>query len=212
MFILGLTLVAVVSGAAQEEAVMKAEPFPLASVRLLEGPFKDAMDRDCAYLLLLVPDRLLSWFSKEAGLEPKGEVYGGWETKGVAGHALGHYLSACSLAWGSTGDEQFRERVAYIVDELAACQAANGDGYVGAIPNGKAAFAALRRGELQVKPFELNGIWVPWYTEHKILAGLLDAHEHTGDKQALEVARRLADWTEEVTKGLSGEQFETILA
>lgn len=214
MILCGMSLLVVLGGVSQERLAieMQAEAFPLASVRLLEGPFKEAMDRDIAYLLRLEPDRLLSWFRKEAGLEPKAEVYGGWETQGVAGHSLGHYLSACALAWASSGDTRLRERATYIVDELAACQAANGDGYVGAIPKGKEAFAALKRGELDVKPFELNGIWVPWYTEHKVLAGLLDAHLHTGNAKALAVAQALADWVETVTSGLSDEQFEAMLA
>lgn len=214
MLTMGFVLVAAMGGVAPEtvDSGMAAHAFALSSVRLLPGPFEQAMDRDLAYLLRLEPDRLLSGFRKEAGLEPKAEVYGGWETQGVAGHSLGHYLSACSMAWASTGDGRFAERVRYIVDELAACQAANGNGYAGAIPGGKDAFAAIERGELQVKPFELNGIWVPWYTMHKVLAGLLDAHAHTGNARALDVARGLADFTERVTRGLTAEQFESMLA
>src|SRR5688572_7972134 len=57
----------------------EARAFGLADVRLLDGPFKKAMMLDAEYLLRLEPDRFLSWFRKEAGLKPKGEVYGGWE-------------------------------------------------------------------------------------------------------------------------------------
>ena len=106
----------------------EARSFDLADVRLLDGPFKKAMQLDSAYLLRLEPDRFLSWFRKEAGLKPKGEVYGGWEARGVAGHSLGHYLSACAMAFASTGDERFRERINYIVAELELCQRANGNG------------------------------------------------------------------------------------
>ena len=94
---------------------LEAQEFPLEDVRLLDGPFKEAMMRDAAYLLRLDPDRLLSGFRKEAGLAPKAEVYGGWESMTIAGHSLGHYLSACSLMFASTGDALFRERVNYIV-------------------------------------------------------------------------------------------------
>jgi DUF1680 family protein len=38
------------------------------------------------------------------------------------------------------------------------------------------------------------GIWAPYYTLHKILAGLLDAHHHTGNTQALDVAAKIGDW------------------
>src|SRR5690349_4637294 len=95
----------------------EAQEFRLEDVRLLDGPFKNAMMRDAAYLLRLDPDRLLSGFRKEAGLKPKAEAYGGWEAMTIAGHSLGHYLSACALMFASTGDTRFRDRVNYIVDE-----------------------------------------------------------------------------------------------
>ncbi len=79
-------------------------------------------------------------------MTPKAEHYGGWESQGVSGHSGGHYLSACALAYASTGDQRFLERVNYMVDELAECQQANGDGYVAAIPNGKTDLCRSRRG------------------------------------------------------------------
>ena len=136
---------------------IEAKAFPLKDVRLLGGPFKRAMEADGKYLLSLECDRFLPWFRKIAGLEPKGEVYGGWENAGVAGHSLGHYLSACSYMYASTHDERFIERVNYIVDELATCQEANGDGYVSAIPDGRRAFAEVARGDIRSKGFDLNG-------------------------------------------------------
>ena len=72
----------------------EAHAFRLEDVRLLDGPFKHAMTRDAEYLLRLDADRLLSGFRKEAGLKPKAESYGGWESMTIAGHSLGHYLSA----------------------------------------------------------------------------------------------------------------------
>ena len=106
---------------------IKAEPFSLHDVRLLGGPFKRAMDANAKWLLQLEPDRLLSRFREYAGLEPKGEIYGGWEKAAVSGHSLGHYLSACSLMYASTGDKEFLRRVNYIVEELALCQDKHGE-------------------------------------------------------------------------------------
>ena len=77
-----------------------AYPFSIKDVRLLDGPFKEAMKADARYLLVIEPDRLLSEFRAHAGLKPKGEKYGGWESSGLAGHTLGHYLSACSMDKG----------------------------------------------------------------------------------------------------------------
>ena len=144
-----------------ERVPFKARPFALEDVRLLDGPFKRAMELDAAYLLSLEPDRLLSGFREDAGLEPKAEKYGGWETQGIAGHSLGHHVSACSMMYASTGDERFRKRVEYIVDELEVCQNANGTGYVAAIPGGKRVFAEVADGKIRAKGFDLNGLWVP---------------------------------------------------
>ena len=205
-------LAAVVSrGGVSPVVAPVAQPFPLSQVRLLDGPFHDAMLRDGNYLLSLEPDRLLSWFRKEAGLQPKGEVYGGWESQGVAGHTLGHYLSACSHMYASTGDPQFLNRVNYIVNELAVCQQANGNGYVAAIPNGKEIFAKIQRGEIQSQDFGLNGGWVPWYTLHKEFAGLIDAYQLTGNTQALEVVTNLANWADATTKNLTDAQWQKML-
>ena len=97
---------------------VRAYPFDIRDVRLLDGPFKEAMEADARYLLEIQPDRLLSEFRAHAGLEPKGAKYGGWESSGLAGHTLGHYLSACSMEYASTGDTAFLHRVDYIVGEL----------------------------------------------------------------------------------------------
>jgi len=186
--------------------------FPLGDVRLLDGPFKDAMQRDADYLLRLEPDRLLHRYRLYAGLKPKGDIYGGWETMGISGHSLGHYLSACSMTYASTGDDRFRDRVAYIVEELATCQKANGNGYVGGVQDGKRVFAEVAAGDIRSKGFDLNGIWVPWYTQHKLFAGLFDAHRYCGNAKALAVARKLGDWACDVTATLTEEQFQTMLA
>jgi uncharacterized protein len=186
-------------------------PFAPKDVRLLDGPFKRAMDRDAAYLLSLEPDRLLSGFREEAGLTPKAGKYGGWEAQGVAGHTLGHYLSACSRMYQDTGDKRFLDRVNYVVAELARCQQANGDGYVAAIPNGKKIFGEIARGEIRSQDFDLNGGWVPWYTLHKEFAGLIDAGRFCDSTAALAVATNLANWAQATTKNLTAAQWQKML-
>src|SRR5258708_25779243 len=111
LIIAGLTALALGARSEVKPAVsFQARAFPLANVRLLNGPFKRAMDLDARYLLSLEPDRLLSWFRKEAGLKPKATNYGGWESQGIAGLTLGHYLSAGSLMDTSTDDRRFLDR------------------------------------------------------------------------------------------------------
>ena len=193
-----------VSSAAVSEAVQrKAEPFALQDVRLLEGPFKAAMARDAAYLLALDPGRLLHNFRLNAGLPSTAEPLGNWEKPGceLRGHLTGHYLSACALMYASTGDARFKERADLLVRELAKCQAALGaSGYLSAFP--ESFFDRLEAGDK---------VWAPYYTLHKIFAGLLDAHVHCGSAQALDVAAKLGDWAAARTGRLSDEQLQRAL-
>jgi DUF1680 family protein len=187
-------------------------PFSLHDVRLREGIFLEAQNIAVDYLLSLEPDRLLANFRKEAGLQPRAKHYGGWESRGVSGHCGGHYLSACAMAYASTGDRRFLARVNYFVAELAECQRANGNGYVAAIPEGKRVYAEVAAGNIRSAGFDLNGCWVPNYTLHKQFAGLLDAYVLCTNQQALAVARGLADWFATVHEKLTFEQMQKILA
>lgn len=191
---------------------IQAVDFPLSQVRLLDGPFRHSMELDRAYLLVLEPDRLLAWFRKEAGLEPKAPVYGGWESQTIAGHSLGHYLSACSMLYANEKDPQINERIEYIVDELAFCQRKHGDGYLAAIPNGKKVFEEIARGQIRSAGFDLNGLWVPWYTTHKLMAGLRDAYLYADNRKALTVLTKLADWADQITADLTDEDWQKMLA
>ncbi|HET9826000.1 MAG TPA: beta-L-arabinofuranosidase domain-containing protein [Chitinophagaceae bacterium] len=173
---------------------IKAWAFDLKDVKLLDGPFHHAMKMDSAYLLVLKPDRLLYRFYKNAGLPVKDSVYGGWESEGLSGHSMGHYLSACSMMYASTRNDEFRRRVNYIVDELEKCQRARKTGYVGAIPKEDSIFGKVANGEIRSGGFDLNGGWSPWYTVHKVMAGLVDAYLYTGNKKALKVVTGMADW------------------
>jgi hypothetical protein len=183
--------------------------FDLRDVRLLDGPFRDAQQRDARYLLSLEPDRLLHNFRANAGLTPKAPVYGGWESEepwvGIRchGHTLGHYLSAVAMMHASTGDARFGERTDYIVRELEACQLARGDGLICAFPDGSKPLDDAVAGR--------RFAGVPWYTMHKIFAGLRDAHVHAGSDTALRVLVGLADWTSNATRGMSDADMQRML-
>jgi len=191
---------------------MQAQPFDLKDVRLLDGPFKEAMEADMRYLLQVEPDRLLSDFRAHSGLEPKGKKYGGWESSGLAGHTLGHYLSACSMAYASTGDEKYLQRVNYIVNELALCQAARKTGYIGAIPREDSLWMEVAAGKIRSRGFDLNGAWSPWYTVHKVMAGLFDAYRYCGNAKALQVEKGMADWTATIVGHLNDSLLQKMLA
>ncbi len=189
----------------------QVKPFPLDQVKLIDGPFAHANKACAEYLLTVEPDRLLHSFRKHAGLEPKGKIYGGWESAGLAGHSLGHYLTACSQEYASTKDARFKAKVDYIVKELVECQKVRPDGCISAIPNGDKAFSEVQKGDIRSGGFDLNGMWAPWYTHHKVLAGLLDAQALTGNKQAIGVAEKFADWAISITKDLNAEQWQRML-
>ena len=196
--------------AATPATPLQAEPFPLSRVRLLEGPFKERQDLDARYLLDVVDvDRLLSGFRAQAGLPEKARRYGGWEARGINGHSLGHYLSAVSALYAATGDARALDRINYVVAELAACQQANGDGYV--LPVAKRVYDELRAGKIKASGFSLNGEWVPNYTLHKVFAGLRDAYRFAGSKPALDVERRLADYLAGVYEKLTPAQAQETL-
>ncbi len=186
-----------------ENAVFKARPFNLKDVTLLDGPFKEAMERDRRYLHDLNPDRFLYTWRKQAGLSAPGTPYGGWERPSceVRGHTLGHYLSACSLMYASTGDETLKKRASYIVAELAKCQKALGEtGYLSAFPE-----SHIQRAE------ERKPVWAPYYVLHKVYAGLIDTHLHCNNKQALEVVTAMADWAVARNKHLNREEMQAML-
>lgn len=209
--VLPITAVNAATAAQKPVAAARFEPFDLNKVRLLDGPFKHATELNRDYLLKLEPDRFLAWFRKEAGLPAKAQVYAGWESRGIAGHSLGHYLSACALLYRATNDRRLLDKINYIVDELHAVQTANGDGYVAAIPEGKRIFAEIRRGEIRSQGFDLNGGWVPFYTLHKEFAGLRDAYRLAGNQKALGVAVKLADWLDGLLANINHDQMQQIL-
>ncbi|MDT7535667.1 glycoside hydrolase family 127 protein [Sphingobium sp. SA2] len=196
-----------------------ATPFPLSQVRLKPSIFLTSVQAKQRYLLSLDADRLLHNFHAGAGLPTKGDVYGGWESRGIAGHSLGHYLSALSLIYAQTGDAPFRDRAAYIVRELKAIQAKQGDGYAGGTTverdgktvDGKIVYEELRKSDIRSTGFSLNEGWVPLYTYHKVIAGALDAHHHAGIKDGLSVAIGLGDYLGTIVEGLSDAQVQDIL-
>ncbi|MGE5277749.1 MAG: beta-L-arabinofuranosidase domain-containing protein [Acidobacteriota bacterium] len=193
------------SGAATDPDLVSGivRPFPLEQVRLGPGPFREARERNSRYLLSLPQDRLLHTFRVNAGLPSSAEPLGGWEKPDceLRGHFTGgHYLSACALTYAATGEEAFKARAGAMVEELAKCQKAHGNGYLSAFP--EELFDRLRNG---VK------VWAPFYTLHKILAGHLDVYLSCGNGQALATAEDLAGWVRNWCKGLSDAHMERIL-
>ena len=187
------------------------EHFKLSDVRLTASPFKHAEDMDIRYLLALDPDRLLAPYLKGAGLTPKAENYTNWENTGLDGHIGGHYLSALSLMWAATGNEEIERRLDYMIAELKRCQDAAGDGYLCGVPYGRKAWDEIARGDIRAAAFGLNDRWVPLYNIHKIYAGLRDAYLVAGREEAREMLVKLTDWMDRLTSNLTDEQMQDML-
>ena len=187
--------------------VPKVCPAPLHAVRITGGPFLHAQEMDRRWLLSMDPDRFLSGFRSEAGLETSVPRYGGWENSGASGHAFGHYLSALAMMYASTGDSVCLSRINYCVDALSECQEREGTGLLAGFERSRDLFAELSRGDIRSQGFDLNGGWVPFYTLHKEFAGLVDICRYTPNTKALTVLVRFADWLDDLVSGLSDEQM-----
>jgi DUF1680 family protein len=180
-----------------------ARPFPLARVRLLPGPVADAAEVNRRFLAGMDEDRLLHVFRVNAGLPSSAEPLGGWEApvNELRGHYVGHYLSACAMRAAGFGDAALGVRGERLVAELARCQQAlGGSGYLSAFP--EEFFDRLRDG---------RGVWAPFYTVHKIMAGLLDMHVMAGSAQALDVVKGMARWADRWSQPLGEAHMARVL-
>lgn len=183
-----------------EKVKWHATPFPMQQVRLLPGMWNDMMELNRSFLYSLPNERLAHNFRVTAGIPSTATPLGGWEAPDgeLRGHYVGHYLSACALMHASTGDMAIRDKADALVEMLAACQ--QKDGYLGAYPT--TFYDRLRRHEQ---------VWAPFYTYHKIMAGLLDMYEHTGNKRALQVAIGMADWADAYSAPIPADEWQKIL-
>ncbi|MEV0951319.1 beta-L-arabinofuranosidase domain-containing protein [Promicromonospora sp. NPDC050249] len=210
-----------------------AEPFPLDAVSLHDGIFTRARDQMLHLAHTYPVDRLLAVFRANAGLDTRGALPpGGWEDFGhpdeqawgpdeypgreaaptanlLRGHYAGHFLSMLALAHAGTGDGALRAELKAKVDEM-----------VEGLREVREALAASGRyshpgflaayGEWQFSRLEglapYGEIWAPYYTCHKIMAGLLDAYRHAGSRTALEIAAGMGRWVHGRLSVLSADQ------
>ena len=177
-------------------------PFDLHHVRLRAGPQLTALNTNRRFMMGLEPDRLLHVFRVNAGLPSTAEPLGGWEApvNELRGHFVGHYLSACALLGAQSGDAAATQRGGHMIEELGKCQTALGDGYLSAFPT--ELFDRLRNG---------GRVWAPWYTYHKIMAGLLDSYTLGGNAQALVMVKGMAGWTKRWTDSLDDAPMAKVL-
>ena len=181
---------------------IKARPFDLHDVRLRPGVQLTGLETNRKFMMALEPDRLLHTFRITAGLPSSAEPLGGWEApvNELRGHFTGHYLSACALMWAQTGDAAVKARGALMVSELGKCQAKHGYGYLSAFPT--ELFDRLKAGQR---------VWAPFYTYHKIMAGLLDNWTLANNAQALDMVKGMASWVRDYAQPVPDEQWQRML-
>jgi DUF1680 family protein len=181
----------------------------MTQVKLLPGLFADAAESNRGYMQRLPADRLLYNFHANAGL-PVGSAqpFGGWEAKAdgkhsteLRGHFTGHFLSASAQLYASAGDQEAKAKADEIVADLAKCQQKLGGGYLSAFPT-----------ELFDRLDSLSQLpWAPFYTIHKIMAGLFDMYTLAGSQDALKVVEGMADWADKWSGSKTEEHMQAIL-
>ena len=208
--------------------------FDLEQVTLLDGPMKTAMDLNIKMLMQYDVDRLLTPYVRQAGLAETTDAnspYYQWLTKhpnfknwggdagfDLSGHVGGHYLSALALAYAASHDEAVRammkERMDYMLKVMKDCQDAYDKnteglyGFIGGQPINES-WKKLYAGDLS--GISKNWGWVPFYCEHKILAGLRDAYLYGNSAMAKEMFRKLADWSANLIEKVDDQAFEGFL-
>ena len=195
--------------------------FSLADITMTDEYCTNAFEKELKYLLSFDNDRLLSGFRENAGLSTKGaKRYGGWENTNIAGHAVGHYLTALAQAYlhPELNDSQRKEissKIYALVDGLRECQK-NSKGKAGFIwaaahPNGtgvEVQFDNIEAGKSNI----INEAWVPWYTMHKLIAGIVDIYNATGYEPAKELGSELGDWVYNRCRTWDERKHNTVLS
>lgn len=219
--------------AAHAQSELYPKHFDLEQVTLLDGPMKKAMDLNIEVLLKYDVNRLLTPYVRQAGLAATTDStspYFQWLTKhpnfnnwgdasfDLSGHVGGHYLSALALAYAACHDTakkaQLKERLDYMIGVMKDCQEQFDEhhdglyGFIGGQPI-NSDWEALYRGDIQ--PYKRHGGWVPFYCQHKILAGLRDAYLYGNSETAKEMFRKMADWSVNVIANVSEADMEKVL-
>ncbi|WP_184549427.1 glycoside hydrolase family 127 protein [Mucilaginibacter sp. FT3.2] len=186
----------------RSEITAKAQSFNLQDVRLLDSRFKQNMERDAKWMLSISNASLLHTWRLNAGIASNAKPLGGWESPNceLRGHIMGHILSGLALMYASTGEIVYKQKADSLVTALAECQQVLDEGgYLSAFP--KQFINRAIKGEW---------VWAPWYTIHKVMAGLTDMYLYSGNKQALDIAEKMSGWAFHKLEPLTPQQLATM--
>ena len=192
-----VTVVLEKAEALEELYVQRVYAFGLGDVKLMPGHFDENRKRFEEFLLNCNDDQMLYNFRVACGLPTKdAPPMTGWDSPEglLRGHTTGHYLSGIALACAGSVENgaKFKQKVDYMIESLAECKdafQASGNyapGFLSAYSEEQ--FDKLEEYVVYPK------IWAPYYTLHKIFAGLLDCYEYGTNDKALYIAERLGDW------------------
>lgn len=193
----------------------------LENVEVTDPYMVNAFDKEIDYLLSIDDDKMLAGFRDTAGIDTKGaERYEGWENMLIGGHTMGHYLTALAQSYVNRCasldvKNKIKDKIDYIITSLLECQD-NSKGKKGFIFG--AAILDRDNVEIQFDNVEkrmtniITEAWVPWYTMHKILAGIIDVYKFTGNEDAFTLAKGLGDWTYDRASSWSPELNEVVLS
>ena len=201
--------------------VLKIQDVSMQTVYVEDAYMTNAFSKEIAYLLKIDDDRMLAGFRETAGIDTKGATrYEGWENMLIGGHTMGHYLTALAQSYASAGITEadkaaIGDKISYLTDSLYECQR-DSKGQPGFIfgaaivdeQNVEKQFDNVEKGRTNI----ITEAWVPWYTMHKILAGLVDVYRLTGNEKALEVAENLGMWVYGRTSSWSESTRNTVLS
>jgi len=179
--------------------------FSLESVSIKDKYCLNAFEKEVEYLVQFDVDKLLAGFRETAGIDTKGaERYPGWENMLIGGHSVGHYVGAAANCLKSpdcnqNNREKLVEILTQLLDGFEECQKVLGNGFLFG-----AHIADKNNVEVQFDNVEKNlthiitQAWVPWYTMHKIIEGLLcvadlKSYEKLSSK-AMTILFSLTDW------------------
>ena len=209
------------TAAAADTTRESIEDFSLSEIRMTDAYCTNAFSKGIDYLLSFDTDRLLVGFRENAKLSTGGASrYKGWEDTLIAGHCVGHYLSACAQASANPNltdaqREELMDKISALVEGMKVCQE-NSKGKPGFLWAGQVKdtnnveiqFDNVQQGKTNI----INEAWVPWYTMHKLIQGLVDVYNFTGNETAKEIASGLGDWTYNRCSGWNQQTHNTVLS
>lgn len=183
------------------------KPFELDQVSLEDEVFIGNRDRDEEYLLSIDDDQMLYNFRAAAGLDlHQAAPLEGWDAPdcNLRGHTTGHYLTALAQAYASSEKTEFKNKIGYMIRELGKCQEAmeKSGKFSPGFLSGYSEEQFIKLEELTTYPT----IWAPYYTLHKIMAGLLDCYQLARNEEALNICKKMGGWVYNRLKRLSKDK------